>query len=795
MKFRQILQATFNQLVHITKGPHYYRTLISRSTVAALLIIAIASALSAQNKVGSNRVTGVVVDRSGASIAGAAVSSDAVSAAADGEGRFSIALSNGAHELRISASGFSGDVRRIDLSGGNVDLGTIVLEVGPAEATVTVSDSPIYLVAAIQSTTKTFTSLRDVPQSVTVTKSEQMRDQMMSGIADVVRYVPGVSAHQGENNRDDVIFRGNRSSADFFRDGVRDDVQYYRDLYNLDRVETIRGSNAMVFGRGGGGGVINRVTKEAGFTPIRDFTASLGSYFQRRFTADIDQPLGKRLALRVNGLYEGADSFRKSVNSNRVGINPTLTFLPDNKTRITLGYEYLRDRRIADRGISSFAGRPADVPISTYYGDPDNSRVKADVNIFTASIDRVFGRLIVRNRTNYGDYERFYQNYVPGAVNALKTLVTLSAYNNSAHRRNLFNQTDLIYDVKTGKIRHTLAFGTEFGTQRTRNFRQTGYFNNLTTSTQVAYDRPQTNMPVTFRQSATDADNHLRLYLGAAYIQDQIAVSRYLQLIAGVRFDYFGLKYFNDRTASSLSRVDRLVSPRFGAVIKPFAELSLYGSYSVSFLPSSGDQFASLTNITQQVKPEQFTNYEAGAKWDLARGLYLTAAIYRLDRTNTRSVDPNDPTAIIQTGSQRSEGFEFGVTGSFSPKWVSSGGFTWQNARITSATASAAAGKQAAQVPHNTVSWWNKYSFTNRLSAGIGLIYRSDMFAAIDNTVVLPGYFRADAAVYYNINEKWRLQANIDNLTNVRYFANADGNNNISPGSPRSAKVGVVARF
>ena len=113
MKFRQILQATFNQLVHITKGPHYYRTLISRSTVAALLIIAIASALSAQNKVGSNRVTGVVVDRSGASIAGAAVSSDAVSAAADGEGRFSIALSNGAHELRISASGFSGDVRQV----------------------------------------------------------------------------------------------------------------------------------------------------------------------------------------------------------------------------------------------------------------------------------------------------------------------------------------------------------------------------------------------------------------------------------------------------------------------------------------------------------------------------------------------------------------------------------------------------------------------------------------------------------------------------------------------------------
>src|SRR5581483_2991692 len=140
--------------------------------------------------------------------------------------------------------------------------------------------------------------------------------------------------------------------------------------------------------------------------------------------------------------------------------------------------------------------------------------------------------------------------------------------------------------------------------------------------------------------------------------------------------------------------------PRAGVVLKPTASASLYASYALSNLPSAGDQFSSLTNVTQQLEPERFTNYEAGAKWDARPDLALTTAVYRLDRTNTRATDPNDPTRIVQTGSQRTRGFELGIAGAVSPRWEIAGGYAHQTAVVTSATATARLGAEAGQVPH-----------------------------------------------------------------------------------------------
>jgi catecholate siderophore receptor len=238
-----------------------------------------------------------------------------------------------------------------------------------------------------------------------------------------------------------------------------------------------------------------------------------------------------------------------------------------------------------------------------------------------------------------------------------------------------------------------------------------------------------------------------------------------------------------------------LISPRAGIVIKPLTRLSIYGNFSVSYLPSSGDQFSSLTTITQQVKPEKFTNFEVGAKWDVRRDLALTAALYRQDRTNTRSIDPNDPTRIVQTGSQRTSGFELGLSGNITRNWRIVGGYAYQDGFITSATAAAVKGARVAGVPHQMFSLWNNYQIVKRLGVGLGIIHRSEMFAAIDDTVILPAYTRADAAVYFSFNEKWRLQANFENLANQTYYLNADNNNNISPGSPRAVRVGLIARF
>ncbi|HVZ63671.1 MAG TPA: TonB-dependent siderophore receptor [Lacunisphaera sp.] len=675
----------------------------------------------------------------------------------------------------------------------DADQGTISLE--KMEVTGQRAESKYYQVTESLSATKTPTALLDIPQSISIVTAEQIKDQQMLSLADVVLYLPGITAHQGENNRDQIVFRGNSSSADFFLNGVRDDVQYYRDLYNLNRVEVLRGPTAMIFGRGNGGGLINRETKEAGFAPSDEITIQAGSHDSRRATLDVNRPWSDRLAFRLNALHEDSASFRDHVDLQRSAINPTLTFVPAAHTKITFSYEHLHDFRVADRGITSFRGRPVDMPVSTYYGDPADSQVRAEVNFLSATVEHRAGDLLLHNRTLFGDYDRGYQNYVPGAVDVTQQHVTLTAYNNATRRQNLFNQTDLTYRATTGGIHHQLLGGLELGRQHTDNFRNTGYFGNTAMSIQVPYDQPTINSPATFRQSATDANNHLTANLAAVYGQDQIEISRSWLAIVGLRFDSFDLGYRNNRNGDALRRRDELLSPRAGLIFKPVNQVSLYANYSVSYLPSSGDQFSSLTVVTQQVKPEKFTSHELGVKWDLTPRLSLTSAAYQLDRTNTRSTDPVDPTRMVQTGSTRTQGFELGLNGSMTRTWSVAGGYAWQDARIRSATISAPAGAHVPQVPAHSFSLWNRWNLSGKFGIGVGAIYRSAMYAAIDNKVTLPGYTRMDAAVYYAFNPRWRLQANVENLLNRRYFINADSNTNISPGSPIAVRVMLRTNF
>src|SRR5215204_1787543 len=767
-----------------------------------LLLLLACPPLTRAEMVAQPLISGRVLDQNRAAVADARVIAEgkghpvSYAATTDRNGEFFLAVGPGEYTVRVVADGFSETLQTVSVSQSDGVSVEFMLQVSGVAGSVTVIEtSGGYQTDVIGSATKTLTPLRDVPQSVAVVTKEQIRDQQMQSIGDVVRYTPGLTVHQGENNRDQVIIRGQSTSADFFLNGVRDDVQYYRDLYNLERLETLKGPNALIFGRGGGGGVINRVTKEATFSRLREVSLTGGSFYNRRIAGDFDQPFGDNAAFRLNSVYENSDSFRRFVNLRRFAINPTFTIVPGTRTRFTLGYEFARDRRTADRGITSFQNRPALVPVSTFYGNPDDSFVRSNVNLLSGTFDQQVGKLNIHNRTTFGHYDRAYQNYVPGATNAAKTLVTVTAYNNATQRKNLFSQTDLTYTVSTGRIKHTLLGGFELGRQLTDNFRNTGFFNNTSTSTLVPFDNPTISTPVTFRQSATDADNHLQTNLAATYVQDQMELSRYVQVVVGLRYDYFDLRFHNNRNGDNLRRIDNLVSPRVGIVVKPVATLSLYGSHSVSHLPSSGDQFSSLTTITQQVKPEKFSNYEVGLKWDARRYPTLSSALYRLNRTNTRSVDPNNPAAIIQTGSQRTNGFEVGLSGSVTRDWGIAGGYSYQDAFITSATAAAAAGKKVGQTPHHTFSLWNKYQIHRRLGAGLGIISRSDAFVAVDNTVVLPGYTRADAAVYYSFDERWRLQGNIENLFGRTYYANADSNTNITPGSPRALRVGLTARF
>ncbi|HTL45646.1 MAG TPA: TonB-dependent siderophore receptor [Vicinamibacterales bacterium] len=745
---------------------------------------------------------GTVVDPSGAPISRAEVVvtslagttlAKTVSAL---DGTFHLSLPPGECTVTALASGFDAVSRTVAVEFGHAATVSMQLTVAGVRESVSVAAAARgYDPPATTTATKTATPLRDTPQTITVVTRQLIDDQMMSSIADAVRYVPGIAAHQGENNRDQVVIRGNSSSADFFVDGVRDDVQYYRDLYNIERLEALKGPNAMIFGRGGGGGVINRVRKSAVFAPVRELSLSAGSFGRKRATADVGGALGHTAAVRLNAMYEDADSFRDGVGMRRYGVNPTATFRFRGTAMLTAGFEHVSDHRTADRGISSFASRPLAVDVSTYFGNPSETYVRSRADLFSAAFEQRFGGWTVRDHAQAAGYDRGYQNFVPGVVNADETAVTLTAYNNHTSRVNVFNQTDLTGRVQTGSIRHLLMAGAEFGRQLTDNLRNTGYFAGGATSALVPRSNPRVAVPVVFRQSASDADNHVRAVVSAGYVQDQVDVTRFVQLVGGMRVDSFAVQLHNNRTTLETSRTDVLVSPRAGILVKPVPPLSLYGSYTVSYLPSAGDQFSALTAVTEQLKPERFTNYEAGVKWEVTPGLDFSGAVYQLDRTNTRSTDPLDAARIVQTGSQRTNGVETGLMGRITSRWQIAAGYAWQDAFVTSATAAARTGARAPQVPRHSASLWNLYQIERRLAFAAGVVHRSDVFAAIDNTVVLPGFTTVDAAAYLDVTARARLQVNVENVFDARYYANADNNTNISPGWPRAARIALVTKF
>ena len=233
-----------------------------------------------------------------------------------------------------------------------------------------------------------------------------------------------------------------------------------------------------------------------------------------------------------------------------------------------------------------------------------------------------------------------------------------------------------------------------------------------------------------------------------------------------------------------------------GLIYKPVQPLSLYGSYSLTYLPRAGEQLSSLSLTNQALDPEEFRNYEVGAKWDVVPSFSFTAAVYRLDRGNVIVPDPNDPATSILVDAQRTKGLEVGLNGNLTPAWSMAGGYAYQDGEITrSISATAQAGATLAQLPKHSLSLWNKYDVTPRFAAALGVIYRSDVFTSTDNTIVLPSWTRVDAAVYYNLTAKFRAQVNVENLFDEQYYPNAHSNTNITPGSPRAVRFALTTRF
>ncbi|WP_334030859.1 TonB-dependent receptor [Alteromonas sp. P256] len=660
-----------------------------------------------------------------------------------------------------------------------------------------------YLSVNQSNSIKSPTPILDVPQSLSIMSAEEITARGITSIGQIIDYTPGVNTSQGEGHRDAVVFRGVRSTADFYIDGNRDDVQYYRALYNVEQVEILRGPNALLFGRGGTGGILNRVSKKATIEQqFVNYNVSANTFGAYNLQLDTNIDTGEDSAVRINAMYESLDNHRDFFYGDRYGFNPTARFQLSDDTIVDLSYEYIDHERFIDRGVPTGAkGEPVEAFENIVFGDPENNYQTLEADVFRANIQHNFSDNLKGNfNAFYGNYDKVYANFYAADFDPETNVATLDGYIDGTERENLILSANLVGEFETGSIGHTVIFGGEFiNTESDQNRLNPVFDSNGDDQEDFLVSRPLnfrgltgTNAAgntVTTAFSDLNDDTRVDLDVYSFYVQDEIALSENFDLVLGARFDSFDIEVFDARpeVLETRNRTDEEVSPRAGLVYKPQENISIYASYSESFLPRSGEQYANINGDANRLDPDTFTNQEIGVKWDFADSMSFTAAIFENEQTSLDN-DPNDPEGFIEVDSDVS-GFELQLQGYITDKW-------FVTANYSNLDGENASGVELRELPENTMSVWTTYQVSDVLGFGVGATYQDESFVVTaTDSPVLPSYTRVDASAYYELHNGMRLQLNVENLTDTLYFPNAHSRHQATVGAPINARLSVIGSF
>ena len=649
---------------------------------------------------------------------------------------------------------------------------------------------------------KTPTLIIDVPQSLSILTADQISEQGFDSIGDIIDYTPGVNNSQGEGHRDAVVFRGVRSTADFFVDGVRDDVQYYRPLYNVDRVEILRGPNAMFFGRSGTGGVLNRVMKKGVIGDnFNEYNVSVDSFGSTSAQFDKNIAVDETTAVRVNVFKTDLEGDRDFFFSDEFGINPTVKFLLSADATLDLSYEYLDTKRFIDRGIptSATTNRPVEAFADIVFGDDQDNYSALEAHVYKATLENNYSdSLKSRINITYNQFDKMYQNVYSNEQNeATATTIELGGYVDKTQRDNLILSADLIGESDFLGLGHKLIAGVESISTDNDNTRMKASFANeftiarpITLSGGVGVD--STNAAVdndygVFGDNTSNAVSVLSLY-----VQDEIELSDKLTAVLGLRIDDIdqnSVKYLEggavDATATVV-RNDEITTPRMGIVYKLQDNLSLYASYSEAYQLKSGDEQYATASDTN-LDPNTYENTEVGIKWDLNKNFSLTAAIFETDAVQQENYTLNGE-ALVRDVKGEISGFELQLQGKLSDNWFVSAGYSNLEGEDDS-------GDSLREIPDESISVWNKYLLSDALSVGLGLTHQGDTLISTGGTAYLPAYTRIDAAVYYKLSDDMSLQLNIENVTDELYFPSSHKTSQATVGAPLSARLALTGRF
>ena len=640
----------------------------------------------------------------------------------------------------------------------------------------------------------------NVPQTVTIITDEDILDQGFRAIADIVRYVPGVVTTQGEGHRDALVIRGVRTTADFYQDGMRDDVQYYRSLYNVDQVEVLKGPNALLFGRGGTGGLINRVSKKAllGET-FTGLNVGLDSFGAGDFAIDGNLEVNDSVAFRLNAHSDSLANHRDQYDGQRFGINPTMTFAVDSATMMDLSFEYLDHERYIDRGIPTANGAPVDALNGITYG--------TDGNIHTTEASILRGSL-VHNYSDSGkinltvaanDFNKMYQNlYVNGFDG---TNVELKGYNDVTLRET----TTISFSNVNEFDRGTLTVGLDILDTENQNTRFNSYFDNqnsassgvansfvaTNTSFQIDKDGNRTALDYT-SDIKTKADTDLEVT--SLYLSGNIDLSDQWIMVLGARYEQVDTSIKKYTVASgrsalttgsaTTSRDDSNVSPRLGVIYKPQNNMSLYLSYSESFIPKSGEQYKSWGS-NAAFDPDVYENTELGFKYDMESGISLAVSYF--DQQTVKGQE--DGVGGSEVIGMEIDGFEIGIAGQINEQNSINFGLT-----SVDATASAGTGK-VKEVPELTWSLWYTHQANDLFGLSFGAIYQDEQIIKSEGGPLLPDFTRIDMAMTLTPTETDTVRINIENLGDETYYPHSHSTHQVSVGESQNVRISYQKSF
>ena len=646
---------------------------------------------------------------------------------------------------------------------------------------------------------KTPIAVINVPQTVSIFTDEEIKRQGFRQLGDIVRYTPGVNTSQGEGHRDAVVFRGVRSTADLFQDGLRDDVQYYRSLYNVEQVEILRGPNALLFGRGGTGGIINRVSKKAVIgEDFRNLDLGTDTFGAFDLAADVNLSTGTNSALRLNLHTDSLANHRDFYEGERFGINPTLRVILDDQTIVDLSYEYADHERFIDRGIPTLNGVPAEGLKDIVFGEEGVNIQTLEASIFRGNLEHRINssqKAVVSFQSS--SYEKFYQNYYASGYDG--TLVTMDGYSDPTERDNTMFSANLIneFDVPflNGSAKHTLMVGAEAISTDNKNFRYNTFWSTTLDDNEVFNVTNPMNFSVNANGDATtndftaDLNNSTTsaISVTSVYVQDQIDLTDNFKVMLGFRHDNFDISVTDVIANNTTSKVDENVSPRLGLIYKPMEDMSVYYSYSESFLPRSGEQFKKLKESDSRLDADVFESTEFGLKLSLSNNLSLTASLFESEQIRAaRDSDTGETSEVIGL---TVEGFEVELKGQLSDNLSVHAGYS-------SLDGVTAKGGEPREIPTHTFNAFAQYILSENFSWGIGFTQQGESYIKNDDTSkVLPEYTRIDFSAYYDVSDDVSIRMNIENVGDEVYFPHSHSSHQVTVGESVNARFSVTRRF